>query len=497
MQVYKGIKESSLFPTFYVLQKKSSIYRLNLIRSKIKNVLVTCQDSDVTVKIQPPLGVVLESLDNGRGVFVREIVPESNAAKCGKLEIGDIITQICGESEEVLLDFVEKKLFDDVLNTLQKPSISFFMIKFRRPQLVPLEDVVDTSKYWETQRLKKLQGPRVLRRTVGIEPKDININNTGKIGEGNFGIVFGGTWKGGSIILKTSKSNILGSEFLLENELFMNEVVHKEARGSCARFLGCCEVGEIDSGEIYNGTLSSGLWLLWLKESEITLGDILHSFRASLHPPSEISCIQYLRSYFGCELSEIAVYQLIIKSIANCLLALHSVGIVHRDIKPDNILILPTGIKFIDLGSAAKCLGKPINYFPGEGPADPRYCKDDDLYLLPKGTPKPENVNLEELWKTYFPDRFDIYSTGITLLQVFIPPFYDDRNLAKFNKEFKECKYDLMRWRSLKCDLPDQYLKVLDENEGCGWDLIGKLLVDERSSRITAQEILLHSFLNL
>lgn len=54
-----------------------------------------------------------------------------------------------------------------------------------------------------------------------------------------------------------------------------------------------------------------------------------------------------------------------------------------------------------------------------------------------------------------------------------------------------------MRWRSLKCDLPDQYLKVLDENEGCGWDLIGKLLVDERSSRITAQEILLHSFLNL
>jgi hypothetical protein len=30
------------------------------------------------------------------------------------------------------------------------------------------------------------------------------------------------------------------------------------------------------------------------------------------------------------------------------------------------------------------CLGDdPLNYYPGNGPADPRFCKGEELYLLP------------------------------------------------------------------------------------------------------------------
>ena len=75
-----------------------------------------------------------------------------------------------------------------------------------------------------------------MRRTVGVEPKDIRIDINGKLGEGNFGIVFGGRWKNENIILKTSKINILGAELLLDNELLINEAVHREAKGSCAPF---------------------------------------------------------------------------------------------------------------------------------------------------------------------------------------------------------------------------------------------------------------------
>lgn len=450
---------------------------------------VTCQYKEIIVHIERPLGVILETSANGRGALVSEISPDSNAYRCGKIAVGDIFTQVCGPDETVLLDCVEDKLFDDILSSLQSPSVSIFTIKLKRPVPLSLESL-DSSNYWETQRMKKMQGAQILRRTVGVEPKDIRIDINGKLGEGNFGIVFGGKWKNENIILKTSKTNILGAELLLDNELLINEAVHREAKGSCARFLGCCEIGEADEGEIYNGTLSKGLWLLWAREGENTLGEALRT-------SPTLSSSQYMQCYRGDETDDIMIYRRIIIDIGKCLLSLHSAGIVHRDIKPDNILISNQGMKLIDLGSAAKCLSEPINYFPGEGPADPRYCKDDELYLLPKEASKPNHSNLEKLWKDNLPDRFDIFSTGITLIQMFVPELRSDDELAIFKKELIESDYDLLHWRNTKCSFPEVYLRPLDEHGGIGWDFLGKLLAEKRKDRITAQEMLAHKFLNL
>jgi serine/threonine protein kinase len=115
---------------------------------------------------------------------------------------------------------------------------------------------------------------------------------------------------------------------------------------------------------------------------------------------------------------------------------------------------------------------------------------------LPKEAPKPNQSNLEKLWEENLPDRFDIYSAGITLIQVLLPALRNDYELAIFKNELRECEYDLLRWRRVKCSFPEAYLKPLDENAGCGWDFLGKLLAEKRKDRITAQEMLAHEFLN-
>lgn len=63
----------------------------------------------------------------------------------------------------------------------------------------------------------------------------------------------------------------------------------------------------------------------------------------------------------------------IMRQIFQGLEVLHGAGIVHRDVKPENILVTVEGrIKLIDFGAATD-LSTGINYSPQYGMLDPRY----------------------------------------------------------------------------------------------------------------------------
>ncbi len=66
--------------------------------------------------------------------------------------------------------------------------------------------------------------------------------------------------------------------------------------------------------------------------------------------------------------------KLFASQVLEALKASHATGIVHRDIKPQNVIISETDsrAKLIDLGAAAD-LRVGINYVPNEFLLDPRY----------------------------------------------------------------------------------------------------------------------------
>ena len=51
------------------------------------------------------------------------------------------------------------------------------------------------------------------------------------------------------------------------------------------------------------------------------------------------------------------------------------------------------------------------------------------------------------LWQLNNPDRFDMYSVGVLLLQTAMPALRTDSALINFRRKLEQCKYDLSEWR--------------------------------------------------
>ena len=135
-----------------------------------------------------------------------------------------------------------------------------------------------------------------------------------------------------------------------------------------------------------------------------------------------------------------------------------------------------------------------LNYYPGNGPADPRYCKEGELYLLPEGAPRPTKDNAAKLWRVHAPDRFDCFSAGCTMMQLAVPGLRPEAALDAFMKELDTTGYDVKAWRAEKGDKKGYDFAALDANGGAGWDLVQRLMEPERDARVSAEEALKHPF---
>ncbi len=105
------------------------------------------------------------------------------------------------------------------------------------------------------------------------------------------------------------------------------------------------------------------------------------------------------------------------REILEALAAAHEVGVVHRDIKPDNVLLLPTGkIKVLDFGIAQ-----------GLEPESPA-----DATLTHSIVGTPEYMGPEQIMGGQVDIRTDLYSTGLVIYELLTAemPFQGPDRLA-------------------------------------------------------------------
>ena len=302
------------------------------------------------------------------------------------------------------------------------------------------------------------------------------------------------------VVMKRVKGRVSGAQQIAEMEHVLNVYAASACPRSIAPFVGYLEVEESV------GKLSEGLWLVWKYEGDRTLAYYLR----------RRDCIEALAKDLGLD-DEKDVVPTVMKQIFECLVDLHSAGLVHRDVKPANLIFssVDKRFKIIDLGAAVD-LRTGTNYVPSETMLDPLYCPPEE-YVLPT-----DSVHLAEqaaplkfvmspiLWSRHRPECFDTYSAGVVLLQLGLPFLRSPSSLKNWKGTMIRLNHDVSEWRE-RARLSARQTAILDADDGLGWSLVEGLLrpreiqndgaggvtfvTSGTAPRLTASEALKHPFL--
>lgn len=331
-----------------------------------------------------------------------------------------------------------------------------------------------------------------------LDVKDISLGKV--LGTGGFGRVYKATLtkgqsRGEDIVVK--KAYEYG-----EAEVWMNERLERVCPRRVPKFIDAFE------GPSERKNERAPLWLVWKFEGEGTLADAIQDKSFPENIEENLLGKQLDRSLLPSRRRAVVI-RFLMKEILDTLNEIHSTGIVHRDVKPQNIL-LPAAktnkkgkLKFIDFGAAAD-LRIGINYLPKEFLLDPRYAPPEKYIMstsTPKAPPTPVAAALSPvLWSLNRPDRFDMYSVGILLVQMCFPALRRDNQLIAFNRQLENLDYDILKWRELvtkkKGGNFQQGVEILDMDGGRGWDLLRLLINNSPNKRIGASAAASHPFVS-
>ena len=197
--------------------------------------------------------------------------------------------------------------------------------------------------------------------------------------------------------------------------------------------------------------------------------------------------IKSIKNKSPCPLIYLKIYSYqMLKSLAY----IHSIGICHRDIKPQNILLNTNSknLKLCDFGSAKKLVkGEP-----------------NIAYICSRYYRAPELI----FGATEYTNAIDVWSIGCCIVEIVIqqPIFPGDsatdqlvqiikilgtptkQQILEMNPQYKEFKFPIVKqypWAKIfkGKNVDDDYI-----------DLISKLLIYEPNSRLTPLNALLHPF---
>lgn len=199
---------------------------------------------------------------------------------------------------------------------------------------------------------------------------------------------------------------------------------------------------------------------IFLEHCTFVLHDLLQE-----QADGRFHCSQMVRNLFG--------------QLATGLAYLHSVGIVHRDVKPQNVLITNCGtVKLIDFGVSLALSVWHLTGFCRHSEGSPLFQAPeliDSSAISGEASAAPVASNF----------KVDVWAAGVTLYLMLFGeyPFQDDNLLGLYDKILSD-----------ELDFP-KHVEIPSKRVAC--DLLASMLDKSSANRATIEEALGHPWLSL